>query len=119
MRIRYHGDMKIIAHLIVTALLLLLVAQVIPGIQVKSFYIALISAVILGLLNLIVKPILVFFTLPITILTLGLFMFVINALLFLFAASFIDGFTVTGFFPALFGSIIVSIGSAIAGRLLD
>jgi putative membrane protein len=111
--------MKIIAHLVITALALLLVAHLVPGIEVENFYIALIAALILGLLNLIVKPLLVILTLPITILTLGLFMFVINALLFLFAASFLDGFTVSGFIPALIGSILVSLSSAIARSLLN
>lgn len=111
--------MKFIAHLILTALALLLVAEIVPGIEVSNIYIALLAALVLGFLNAFVKPVLVLFTLPITILTLGLFMFVINALLFIFAAAFIDGFTVTGFFPALLGSVIVSVLSALARSLLN
>lgn len=111
--------MKIIARILITALALLLVSQIIPGISVDSFYTAVIAALILGLLNIIVKPILVVLTLPITILTLGLFMFVINAGLFLFAASFIDGFNVSGFLPALIGSLIVSIVSAFSHTLFE
>lgn len=110
--------MKIILRVLVTALALVLAAELIPGIEVANLYIALIAAVILGLLNLIARPILVILTLPITLLTLGLFVFVINAALFLFAASFIDGFSVDGFIPALFGSILVSIVSAVANHFI-
>lgn len=110
--------MKLIARILVSALALLIVARFIPGIDVEGIYIAIITALILGILNVFVKPILVILTLPITIVTLGLFMFVINALIFWFAASFIDGFTVTGFLPALIGSVLVSIISAIGNKLI-
>jgi putative membrane protein len=110
--------MKLLTRILITALALLLVSYLIPGIEVASFYAAIIAALILGLLNILVKPILVILTLPITILTLGLFIFVINAGLFLFAASFIDGFAVDGFISALLGSLIVSVISAFANRLL-
>lgn len=110
--------MKIIIRILITALALVLVANLIPGIEVENFYVAIIAALILGLLNVFVKPLLVLLTLPITILTLGLFMFVINAGLFLFAASFLDGFSVSGFLPALVGSLLVSIISAIGNSLL-
>jgi putative membrane protein len=110
--------MKIIIRILITALALVLVANLIPGIEVENFYVAVIAALILGLLNIFVKPLLVLLTLPITILTLGLFMFVINAGLFLFASSFIDGFNVNGFIPALIGSLLVSIISAIGNSLL-
>jgi putative membrane protein len=110
--------MKIIARVLITALALLLVAKFIPGIMVNGLYPAIIAAIILGLLNLVVRPILVLLTLPITILTLGLFMFVINAALFLFVASFVEGFAVSGFLTALVGSLIVSVISAIGNKLL-
>ena len=86
--------MGIITKLLLTVLALLLVSNFIPGITVSSFYIALIVAVVLGLVNLVLKPILIILTLPITLLTLGLFTFVINALLFWFVSTFIDGFVV-------------------------
>jgi putative membrane protein len=111
--------MKIIIHIVVTALALLLVANFVPGISVSSFYVACIVALILGLLNIFVKPILIILTLPVTLLTLGLFIFVINAGLFMFAASFVEGFTVTGFFPALVGSILTSVVSTIALKILN
>lgn len=111
--------MKIISRILITALGLLLAAYLIPGIDVTSLYIAIITAIILGILNLIARPILVVLTLPITIVTLGLFIFVINALIFWFAASFIDGFSVDGFFPALLGSLVVSVVSTIGNKLLN
>lgn len=110
--------MKIITHILVTALSLLLVAHFVPGITIGSFYTACVAALILGLLNICVKPILVILTFPITILTLGLFIFVINAFMFMFVASFVEGFKVAGFFPALIGSIAVSVVSTLALKLL-
>ena len=108
-----------LARLIITAFALVLVAEFIPGITVDSAFTALIAALILGIVNAIIRPILVILTFPITILTLGLFIFVINALLFWFVASFIDGFTVTGFFPALVGSVIVSLLSTFVNKHFD
>lgn len=110
--------MKIITSILVTALALLLTSQLLPGIEVTGIYPALIAALVLGVLNVIVKPILVILTLPITILTLGLFMFVINAALFMFAASFIDGFGVDSFVWALLGSLLVSVSSAVANKFI-
>ncbi|OGG66981.1 hypothetical protein A3I99_01925 [Candidatus Kaiserbacteria bacterium RIFCSPLOWO2_02_FULL_45_11b] len=110
--------MKLITRLLLTALVLLIVAEYIPGITVDGFYPALIAAIVLGLLNLFVRPILVVLTFPITILTLGLFMFVINAALFWFAATFIDGFAVETFLHALLGSLIVSVASAVFNKYL-
>jgi putative membrane protein len=110
--------MKLLLKLVITALALLGVAYLIPSITVDSFYTALIVALILGLLNLTVRPILFVLTLPITILTLGLFIFVLNALIFWFAASFIEGFGVSGFLAALIGSLLVSLASTLANKLL-
>ena len=110
--------MKLITKLLLVTLTLLLVASLVPGIEVDGFYTALIAAIVIGLLNLFVKPILVLLTLPVTILTLGLFLFVINAFLFWFAASFIEGFAVDGFLAALVGSLIVTIVSTFANRYI-
>lgn len=110
--------MKIILKILIGALALLGVAYLIPGVEVTSFYTALIVSLILGLFNVTVRPILFVLTLPITVLTLGLFIFIINALLFWFAASFIDGFNVTGFIPALLGSLLVSVATTVANKLL-
>lgn len=110
--------MVIIGRILVSALALLLAAYLIPGIELGSIYIAVIAAVILGVLNLVVRPVLVVLTLPITIVTLGLFMFVINAALFLFVASFVEGFEVEGFWIALLGSLVVSVVSSIGNKFI-
>jgi putative membrane protein len=101
--------MYLIAVWIVNALALLLLPYVMPSIEVRSFYVALIVALILGFLNAIIRPILVLLTLPITLLTLGIFILVINALLFWFVASFVEGFQVAGFWSAFWGAIVYSI----------
>jgi len=110
--------MKILAHWVVSAAALLLVAYLYPGVQVESFPAALIAALVLGLVNALLRPLLVILTLPVTILTLGLFLFVINALMFWLAAEVVHGFTVTGFGAALLGSILYSVITLIADRLL-
>ena len=110
--------MKIITKILLVAFVLLMVAQYVPGIIVEGVYPAIIAAIVLGILNILVKPILFILTLPINILTLGLFTFVINASLFWFAASFVDGFAVTNFWYALFGSVLVTAVSSFANRYL-
>ena len=94
---------------------LLLVAELYAGVAVASFGSALIAALVLGLLNTLLRPLLVLLTLPVTMLTLGLFLFVINALMFWAAASLLRGFSVTGFGAALIGSLIYSL----FGMLID
>ena len=94
---------------LLSALALILTSKVVPGITVDSITALLIAAIVLGLVNAIVKPILVFFTLPLTIVTLGLFLLVVNAITFGLAAWLVPGFSVNGFFPALLGSIVMSI----------
>jgi putative membrane protein len=106
---RYAGGMKIIVRWILLAAALLLVAHLYPGVQVASFTSALIAALVLGLLNTLVRPLLVLLTLPVTLITLGLFLFVINALMFWAAASVLDGFRVNGFVAALIGSLLYSL----------
>jgi putative membrane protein len=101
--------MKILLRWLLLAAALLLVAQVYEGVVVTSFGSALIAALVLGLLNTLLRPLLVLLTLPVTILTLGLFLFVINALMFYFAASVLQGFSVTGFGAALIGSLLYSL----------
>lgn len=105
-------------RLLINVLALLLVAYLVPKIEVDGFLVALIVALILGFLNIFIKPILILLTLPITIITLGLFTFVINALLFWFVASFVDGFRVPDFWTALIGTIIVSVISGLASRMV-
>ena len=94
---------------LLSALALILTSKVVPGITVDSFTALLIAAIVLGLVNAIVRPILVFFTLPLTIVTLGLFLLVVNAITFGLAAWLVPGFSVNGFVPALLGSIVMSI----------
>lgn len=110
--------MKILAHWIVNAAALLLVAYLYPGVHVDGFGSALVAALVLGLVNAVIRPILVILTLPVTLLTLGLFLFVINALLFWFVAEILRGFTVTGFGAALVGSILYSLITLVIGWLL-
>jgi putative membrane protein len=96
-----------------------LLAHFLPGVAVSGFVEALIVAVVLGLLNVIVKPILVILTIPITIITLGIFLFVINACIILLADHFIDGFSVNGFWTALLFSVLLSVCESIAYSLLN
>lgn len=108
--------MTLILRVLFNAIGLILISELFSGITVTGFYPAIISAVVLGVLNVIIRPILLLLTLPITVITLGLFSFVINAVLFLFAASFIQGFAVDGFFSALVGSLCMSVISTIGNR---
>jgi putative membrane protein len=107
--------MKLVTRWLLLAAALLLVAYLYPGVSVTSFGSALIAAFVLGLLNTVVRPLLVLLTLPVTLLTLGLFLFVINALMFWAAASLLDGFNVSGFTAALIGSLIYSL----CGMVID
>ncbi len=88
---------------------LLLVANLYPGVQVRSFGSALLAAAVLGLLNTLLRPLLVLLTLPVTLITLGLFLFVINAAMFWMAAQVLQGFHVSSFVAALIGSLIYSL----------
>lgn len=101
--------MKLILKWLLSAAALLAVAHFYSGVVVTSFTSALIAAFVIGLFNTFLKPILVILTLPVTLITLGLFMFVINALMFWAAASVLDGFHVRGFGAALLGSLIYSV----------
>ena len=110
--------MKFLIHLVVSALAVILASYVLSGVHVDGFGTALIVAVVLGLLNAVVKPILTLLTLPITILTLGLFLLVINVLMVYAASGLVPGFHVNGFFTALFFSLLVSVFSSVIGALL-
>lgn len=110
--------LTLLARWILNAAALLLVAWLYPGVQVETFFAAAIAALVLGLVNAVVRPILVLLTLPVTILTLGLFLFVINALLFWFVAEVVQGFHVSGFGAALLGSILYSLITLLTSWLL-
>jgi putative membrane protein len=101
--------LKLIAKWLLSAAALLFVAYIYSGVEVKSFTAAMIAAFVIGLFNTVVRPVLVLLTLPVTVVTLGLFLFVINALMFWAAAGVLDGFHVRGFVPALIGSLIYSL----------
>ena len=103
---------------ILNAVALLVVAYVLPGITVASFGSALIAAIILGLLNMLLKPVLIVLTLPLTIITLGLFLLVINALVFWFAGSMLKGFEVNGFWWAFGGAIVYSVVTTLLAGLI-
>lgn len=107
--------MGLLIRILISAVAVYLASQFVPGIRVDGFGTALIVAIVLGLLNAFVKPILVFLTIPITILTLGLFYFVINILMVYLAAYLVSGFQVDGFLAALLFSIVI----AIIGWIMD
>ena len=111
--------MELLLVWILNAVALLIVAYLLPGINVASFGSALIAALVLGLLNTLIKPLLVLLTLPITIVTLGLFLLVLNALVFWFAGSILKGFQVNGFWWALLGAFVYSIVAGLLSRLIS
>ena len=100
---------KLLAVWLINALALIAVAYLMPSIQISSFGAALVAALVLGLVNAFVRPILVLLTLPVTILTLGLFIFVLNGLLFWMVGSWLEGFWVGGFWAGVLGAIVFSI----------
>ena len=110
--------MRLLLIWLVNALSLLAVAYLLPSVSVASFYVAVITAFLLAVVNTVIRPVLVLITLPINILTLGLFTLVINGLLFWFVASFVEGFHVAGFWSALGGALLYSLISTFASWLL-
>lgn len=111
--------MKLLIRLLMTAIVVFLLANFLPGMTVDSYWTAIVVAVVLGLLNLFVRPILVIFTFPITVLTLGLFLLVINALIILMCDALIGGFEVDGFWYALLFSLCLSIVQSMLFSVLD
>ena len=113
---------KVMPNFLLTWLLaavsLVITAYLVPGFVIQSFIAALIAAVILGLVNAIIKPLLVVLTLPITIVTLGLFLFIVNAITIWIAGAITPGFDVNGFIPALIGSIVLTIVSSVLNYLV-
>ncbi len=102
---------------ILLALALILVAKIVPGVNIADFWAALWAIAIIGIVNIFLKPILLILTLPINLITLGLFTFIINAGLFALSAFFVPGFEVEGFFPALLGSLFFSLFSLIINAI--
>ena len=111
--------MKLIIRLLVSTLAILIAAHLIPGVVVASTTTAIIVAIVLGILNTFLKPILQILALPITIMTLGLFYFVVNVFIIYLATYLVDGFSISGFIPALLFGLVVSLVSGILGMFLD
>ncbi|MEX0995742.1 MAG: phage holin family protein [Flavobacteriaceae bacterium] len=111
--------MKLIFQLLLTAIVVLVLAEVLPGVGVDTFTTSLIVAVVLALLNLLVKPILVFLTLPATLITFGLFLLVINAVIILLVDYLISGFTVDGFWWALLFSLLLTLAQSVLYSLTE
>ncbi|WP_345093112.1 phage holin family protein [Flavobacterium chungnamense] len=109
--------MKLLLRILITSTLVMVISYLMKGVVVDEFSTALIVAIVLGLLNFFVKPVLVLFTLPVTVFTLGLFLLVINAIIILMCDHFVDGFDVNGFWTALFFSIILSLSQSLVYQL--
>ena len=107
--------MKFLIQIFLSALSVLVTGYLMPGVKIDGFSTALVVAVVLALLNVFLKPILVLLSIPVTILTLGLFLLVVNAAIILIASKLVDGFQVSGFWSALFFSIVLAIINAILG----
>lgn len=111
--------MKLLLRWALLACALLAVAALYPGVQVRSFGSALLAAFVLGLLNTLVRPVLILLTLPVTVLTLGLFLFVINAFTFWAAATALEGLEVSGFGAALVGSLLYSLCALVIDAAME
>ena len=105
--------MELLLKWVLYAASLILIAWIVPGITVTGFNIALLAAAVIGLINAVIKPLLILLTLPINILTLGLFTLVINAIVFLLAAKLVSGFQIDGFWAAFIGAFIFSLLSVV------
>jgi len=103
--------MRLLLVWLINALALIAVAYLMPGVSVSTFGAALVAALVLGLINAVVRPVLVLLTLPVTLLTLGLFIFVLNGLLFWMVGTWLEGFEVAGFWSGVFGAILFSLVS--------
>lgn len=110
--------MNFILRLLLTALAVVILAKLLPGVSVDSYWTAIIVALVLALLNFIVKPLLVLFTLPVTILTLGLFLLVINAIIIFMADGFVAGFDVDGWLIAIIFSLLLSLVQSLLFSIL-
>ena len=111
--------MKLLLRILITSTLVMVISYLMKGVVVDEFSTALIVAIVLGLLNFFVKPVLVLFTLPVTVFTLGLFLLVINAIIILLCDHFVDGFDVNGFWTAMFFSIILSLSQSLVYKLTE
>jgi putative membrane protein len=110
--------MGILLHWLVSGLAVIITAYLLPGVRVTGFFAALVTALILGLINAFIRPLLILLTLPLNILTLGLFTLVINALLIMLAAAIVPGFSVQGFWWALLFGLVLAIISYVLGAIV-
>lgn len=110
--------MGIIVHILITTVLLFVLGRMVSGIEVKDGKAALFGAIGLGLANAFIKPLLLLLTLPITMLTFGLFVIIVNALMLMLAAAFVDGFEVEGFGAAIWGALGLAVMNYLVGMLL-
>jgi putative membrane protein len=110
--------LSLVLYWVLTAVVLLIVDALLPGILISGFGTALIAALVMGLVNFFIRPILSILTLPLNLLTLGLFSFIVNALMFALVAWMVPGFEVNGFFNALIGSLLLSIMTSILSMVL-
>jgi putative membrane protein len=111
--------MNYILKILLSAIAVFVISNLVPGITIESYTTAIIVAIVLGLLNTLIRPVLIFFTIPLTIITLGLFLLVINASMVLLADYFISGFSASGLFSALLFSILLSITQSVLYKLID
>lgn len=111
--------MKAIIKLVLMGVAVMISAYVVPGVSVSGFWVAVIAAVILSIMNFVIKPILVLFTLPINIMTLGLFTFIINAVMVLLVSSIVPGFVVSSLLSAVLFSVILSIVNGFLGMISE
>lgn len=109
--------MKLLAEWIIKTLVLLTTSFLIPGFRIDSYLTAFVVAAVLGILNLLIKPLLIFFTLPATIVTFGLFIFVVNAIVLLIASAIVPGFHIDSFVTALFAAIVITIISSLLNTI--
>ncbi|MBI2593455.1 phage holin family protein [Candidatus Daviesbacteria bacterium] len=110
--------MGLLISLLLNTLALIITAYIVPGIKVDTFTSALLAAIVLGIINTFIKPVLVLLTLPLTIITLGLFIFIVNAIVLRVTTIFVPGFMVDGWVPAILGAIVLSIASTILSTLV-
>jgi putative membrane protein len=115
----YHDGAMLhwILSLVISAVILLIISRMVSGFELDSFGSAVIAALIIGVVNAIVRPLLAFLTLPLIIVTLGLFLFVLNALMLKLASALVPGFRIRGFMPAIWGALLLAIANLVIDRI--
>ena len=113
----YEAMLHWILSLVISAVILLIISRIVTGFELDGFGPALIAALIIGVVNAIVRPVLAFLTLPLIILTLGLFLFVLNALMLKLTSALVPGFRIRGFMPAIWGALLLAVANLIIDRI--